>query len=206
MGNYGQHASRSNYLPLFFCPLLSWANIWFSCCWFCPFCRSVSSPFPKFGKAIFIPVHVPKYRECDFSFPFPFPKVGNAVCHSQWEFPIPAPKIWELAELFPFQNPKSHSRSPPQRRGCNIRYINDCKINVLLQMFTYKCSQTMLQRWEYHGLQDRAGSIKCGSCCSWCSLGNVLGFALCSLHYGLTRINEKISDKQYLSTWHTKTQ
>ena len=124
----------------------------------------------------FIPV--PKIREGNFHsrsrlqisgmrFPIPVPmQVGNAVCHSQWEFPIPAPKIWELVELFPFQNPKYHSRSSLHRRGCNVGNITDCKINVHTQMFTYKCSQKRLQRWEYHGLQDRAGSIKCGSCCS----------------------------------------
>ena len=53
-------------------------------------------------------IPVPKYWECDFSFPFPFPKVGNAIF-----IPIPVPNIWEWAELFPFpKSPKSFPHTP----------------------------------------------------------------------------------------------
>ena len=36
-------------------------------------------PFPKIVNDFFIPVPVPKSWKCYFSFPFQFPKFGNAI-------------------------------------------------------------------------------------------------------------------------------
>ena len=58
-----------------------------------------------------------------------------------------------------------------------------------------KCSQKRLECWEYHGLQDRAGSIMWELLLSFW-LQNILKLALShfNIHYHLTRM------RRYLST------
>ena len=67
-------------------------------------------PTPK----ILISVPVTKYRECDFSFLFPFPKVGDAIFHSHsryqnlgmgWVIPVPIPKIQKVIPVHPNVHP-----------------------------------------------------------------------------------------------------
>ena len=59
-------------------------------------------PFPKVGKAIFIPVPIPKCRECNF-----YSRSHSQKLGMQFVIPIPVPKLWEWVELFPIPFPKS---------------------------------------------------------------------------------------------------
>jgi len=72
-------------------------------------------PTPK----ILISVPVTKYWECDFSFLFPFPKVGDAIFHFHsryqilgmgWVIPVPIPKIqmsFPFTQMFTQRLPKN---------------------------------------------------------------------------------------------------
>ena len=85
------------------------------------FFDAIPVPVPDHSRELQRLIPVPESREWNLSFPFPFPKIGNGICHSRSHsqklgmlFFIPVPKIWEWVEQFPFPFPKSknHSRSP----------------------------------------------------------------------------------------------
>ena len=107
------------------------------------FFDAIPVPVPDHSRELQRLIPVPESREWNLSFPFPFPKIGNGICHSRshsqklgmlFFIPVPVPKIWEWVEQFPFPFPKSknHSRSPLGSSKCCVSPLELCIICLIL--------------------------------------------------------------------------